>query len=84
MNKPTPTSHGTWRVIDGELVDESTLSVSGDGAVQAPVIDPVPDESPVPVHTIERTAEAGEALPSIDSDEARPTHTPRRKTSKAK
>lgn len=25
MNKPTPTRHARWRVIDGQLVDESTL-----------------------------------------------------------
>lgn len=23
MSKPTPTSHGAWRVINGRLVDES-------------------------------------------------------------
>lgn len=23
MNKPTPTAHGAWRVINGQLVDES-------------------------------------------------------------
>lgn len=23
MNKPTPTAHGAWRVIDGRLVNES-------------------------------------------------------------
>lgn len=24
MNHPTPTTHGAWRVINGQLVDEST------------------------------------------------------------
>lgn len=30
MSKPTPTAHGAWRVIDGQLVDEA---IAGDVVV---------------------------------------------------
>ncbi|RPE81845.1 hypothetical protein [Vulcaniibacterium tengchongense] len=33
--KPTPTRHGAWRVIDGQLVDESQ-------ALQTTIDDPAP------------------------------------------
>lgn len=28
MNKPTPTAHGTWRVIDGQLVNEASTPLA--------------------------------------------------------
>jgi len=31
MNKPTPTRHGAWRVVDGELVDEDLLVTRSPG-----------------------------------------------------
>lgn len=80
MNKPTPTTHGDWRVIDGQLVNQSIAT--GDGPVPAPVIEQIPPGDPIPVATIERTAEAGEALPPIEDaiDAApEPKPTPRRK-----
>lgn len=49
MSKPTPTHHGSWRVIDGQLVDESAGSAPRP-AVPAPAAaaaaDPADDTSP--------------------------------------
>lgn len=42
----TPTSHGTWRVIDGQLVDESTLPLP-----DAPANPPLPPVTPAPKST---------------------------------
>ena len=38
----TPTVHGRWRVIDGQLVDESTLPEPVDAAESAAETDPQP------------------------------------------
>lgn len=51
MNKPlTPTTHGTWRVIDGRLVDESIAAT-------------VPSPAPVLPDTPAADAADGKAAP---------------------
>lgn len=81
MNKPTPTRHGAWRVIDGQLVDEST--VTGNGPVDAPEIEQIPPGEPAPVLELEqRTAEPGESLPPIDTAPAK-SHSRRKAPSNA-
>lgn len=44
--KPTPTSHGAWRVVDGQLVDESTLPTPAAKAIQEPTAPASPESKP--------------------------------------
>lgn len=60
MNKPTPTSGGAWRVVDGQLIDEST---------EAPQITQVVE--PICAHTDIRLG--GPGLPVPDADAPTPT-----------
>ncbi|CAD7380785.1 hypothetical protein ABFU56_02935 [Xanthomonas campestris pv. campestris] len=60
MNKPTPTSGGAWRVVDGQLIDEST---------EAPQITQVVE--PIYAHTDIRLG--GPGLPVPDADAPTPT-----------
>lgn len=64
MTKPTPTTHGAWRVINGQLVDESAELVSNTG-VPAPAIEHCPD--PVAVALPERVGGPGIAVAPIDA-----------------
>jgi len=50
MNKPTPTRGGAWRVVDGELIDESAEQLS----------------TPIYAHTELRTGGPGLPVPPID------------------
>ena len=63
MSHPTPTTHGDWHVIDGQLVDLSA-SLSGTGT------DLVPLEStgePLIASTEEREGDPGIAVPPADA-----------------
>lgn len=49
MNKPyTPTTHGAWRVIDGQLVDESQLPAADPTNAYADAPDPAARVDPEP------------------------------------
>ncbi|MEA9886118.1 hypothetical protein VDG05_17580 [Xanthomonas campestris pv. raphani] len=56
MNKPTPTSGGAWRVVDGQLIDEST---------EAPQIAQVVE--PIYAHTDIRLGGPGLSVPDADA-----------------
>lgn len=53
MNKPTPTTHGPWRVIDGQVVKDT-----------APPAEQI-EQAPAPVAAEERNADPGKALPDV-------------------
>ena len=64
MSKPTPTHHAAWRVINGQLVDESAELVSNTGA-PAPAIEHDPD--PLAVTPPERVGGPGIPVLPIDA-----------------
>lgn len=66
MSKPTPTTHGTWRVIDGQLVNESEAGTPVEQVAE-----------PVVASTDMRIGGPGIAVP--DADKPNPPATPGRK-----
>lgn len=60
MSKKTPTAHGAWRMIKGQLVDES---VTGTAGVAIPV---EPVATPLVAHTDVRIGGPGIAVPPAD------------------
>ena len=58
MSKPTPTTHGAWRVRNGRLVDEA--------APPAIEIEQTPD-APLIAHTDEREGGLGQPVPPADA-----------------
>lgn len=68
MNKPTPTRGGAWRVVDGELIDESAPSADATEQVAIPIY----------AHTELRTGSPDLPVPPID--EASPPASAGRKT----
>lgn len=66
MKKPTPTTHGAWRVIDGQLVNESEAGTPVEQVAE-----------PVMASTDERVGGPGIAVP--DADKPNPPAPPGRK-----
>lgn len=66
MNKPTPTTHGAWRVIDDQLVNESGADVPVEQVAE-----------PVMASTDMRIGGPGIAVP--DADKPNPPAAPGRK-----
>lgn len=61
MNKPTPTTHGAWRVIDGRLVNEA--------APVAGVPPQIADETPSATPARQRNNRTAPAATPSDSEE---------------
>lgn len=69
MNKPTPTTHGAWRMVDGQLVDESqqvqgievepvSIEPVSIEPVADPAIEPLPPAAPAPTPRRKRASKA--------------------------
>lgn len=58
MSKPTPTTHGAWRVIDGQLVNEADRPQTGPG-IPVPPVDAPNTPQTTPPRTKRKRADAG-------------------------
>ena len=77
MSKPTPTRHGKWRMIDGQLVDESTLT-----GTQGQIVDLAQVAEPLIASTDVR--EGGPGIPVPPADAPNPSPATRRSKPKSK
>ena len=70
MSKPTPTTHGSWRVIDGKLVNEAGIPVE---QVVRPVV----------ASADERIGGPGIPVPPVDAPNTPQTTPPRASRARA-
>jgi hypothetical protein len=74
---PFPTSGGSYRLVEGQLVIEGELVNDDPAAAPAPPIEQV--DTPVVADAVEREAEPGQALPPIQSTPSASATSGRRK-----